>query len=183
MLCLHKGLDLAPRVRRRVLDSMDLTKLQGPPWGATLDGRSRYENIKLEGDNADVGGSWRFWLFASIIFHNILVCLGRARSHWEAAPLLVLFARGDPESLLAAAWRKAVLQGLGVRSSVLSSLSSKSLQEEVLSLRTNVDQPSKVELEAVSQDRLRSVRLAAVHGSWIDFRLRQDLSWQKTMGR
>jgi len=41
----------------------------------------------------------------------------------------------------------------------------------VLSLRTNMDQPSKVELEAVSQDRLRSVRLAAVHGSW-----------QKTMG-
>ena len=41
----------------------------------------------------------------------------------------------------------------------------------VLSLRTNMDQPSKVELEAVSQDCLRSVRLAAVHGSW-----------QKTMG-
>ena len=160
---------------------MDLTKLQGP-WGATRDGRSRYEHIKMEGDNADVGGSWRFWLFASITFHKILVCLGRARSHWEAAPLLVLFARGDPESLLAAAWRKAVLQGLGVRSSVLSSLSSKSLQEEVLSLRTNAGS-SKVELEAVSQDRLRSVRLAAVHGSWIDFRLRQDLSWQKTMGR
>jgi hypothetical protein len=48
---------------------MDLTKLQGP-WGATLDGRSGYENIKMEGDNADVGGSWRFMEVLALCFNN-----------------------------------------------------------------------------------------------------------------